>query len=229
MGTVRREYALPVRQLLCQYITGEADCRVIALHLVSAALEPDTKTSTKREGEDVVPGSRTAVLCYNVRGVGKSGGRQLWLGAGEQDYGAVERWGADITGVKDVWRFVCILSTSFADDKGYSWGTISATHAPTPSVPVRSLFLLSPPLSPLKLLRWYNPLISTIQDHLKESAVWMVYGTKDEFTRAAVYTDLRQMVEKGWGRAIVVEDASHFWGGEEGEQIRQVFRDWLRR
>ena len=116
-----------------------------------------------------------------------------------------------------------------ADNKGYSWGTISATHAPTPSVPIRSLFLLSPPLSPLKLLRWYNPLISSIQEHLKESAVWMVYGTKDEFTRAAVYTDLRQMVEMGWGRAIVVEDGSHFWGGEEGEQIRQVFRDWLRR
>jgi len=116
-----------------------------------------------------------------------------------------------------------------ADDKGYSWGSISATHAPTPPVPLRSLFLLSPPLSPLKLLRWYNPLITTVQEHLKSSAVWMVYGTKDEFTKAAVYTDLKGMVEKGWGRAIVVEDGSHFWGGEEGEQIRQVFRDWLRR
>ena len=111
MGKVRREYALPVRQLLCQYITGEAHCRVIALHLVSAALEPDIKTSTEREGEEVVPESKTAVLCYNVRGVGRSGGKQPWLGAGEQDYGAVERWGVDITGVKDVWRFVCTPST----------------------------------------------------------------------------------------------------------------------
>jgi hypothetical protein len=89
-----------------------ADGRVIALHLVSAALEPDTKTSTEREGEDVVPESKTAVLCYNVRGVGKSGGRQSWLGAGEQDYGAVERWGVDVTGVKDVWRFVCTPTNS---------------------------------------------------------------------------------------------------------------------
>ena len=37
------------------------------------------------------------------------------------------------------------------------------------------------------------------------------------------------MVEKGWGRAIVVDNASHFWGGEEGEQVREVFREWLRR
>jgi hypothetical protein len=108
MGKVRREYALPVRHFEMTF----ADGRVIALHLVSAALEPDTKTSTEREGEDVVPESKTAVLCYNVRGVGKSGGRQPWLGAGEQDYGAVERWGVDVTGVKDVWRFVCTPSTS---------------------------------------------------------------------------------------------------------------------
>jgi hypothetical protein len=60
----------------------------------------------------VVPESKTAVLCYNVRGVGKSGGRQPWLGAGEQDYGAVERWGVDVTGVKDVWRFVRAPITS---------------------------------------------------------------------------------------------------------------------
>jgi hypothetical protein len=144
-------------------------------------------------------------------------------------------WSGRKVGCGCYWRQGCLAIRMYslylfnADDKGYSWGTISATHAPTPSVPIRSLFLLSPPLSPLKLLRWYNPLISSIQEHLKESAVWMVYGTKDEFTRAAVYTDLRQMGETGWGRAIVVEDGSHFWGGQEGEQIRQVFRDWLRR
>jgi len=92
----------------------KANVRVIALHLVSAALVPDVETSTKlREGEAVVPVSRTAVLCYNVRGIGKSGGRQAWLGAGEHDYGAIERWGVDVTGVKDVWRFVCSLTTYY--------------------------------------------------------------------------------------------------------------------
>lgn len=104
MGSIWREHAFSV----CCPLIKEADNRVIALHLVSAALVPDIKASTEvREGEDVVPESKTAVLCYNVRGVGKSGGKQPWLGAGEQDYGAVERWGVDITGVKDVWRFVC--------------------------------------------------------------------------------------------------------------------------
>jgi hypothetical protein len=72
-------------------------------------------------------------------------------------------------------------------------------------------------------------MITSVGDHLKSSAVWMVYGTKDEFTRAAVYTGLKGMVEKGWGRAIEVEDGSHFWGGEEGDRIREVLRDWLRR
>jgi hypothetical protein len=85
--------------------------RVIALHLVSAALVPEIKPSKPtRQGisdADVVPESKTAVLCFNVRGVGKSGGRQPWLGAGEGDYGAVERWGVSVTGVKDIWRFVC--------------------------------------------------------------------------------------------------------------------------
>jgi hypothetical protein len=111
MGKVWREYALPVRHFLSTLSDEKTDGRVIALHLISAALGPDTKKSTEREGEDVVPESKTAVLCYNVRGVGKSGGRQPWLGAGEQDYGAVERWGVDVTGVKDVWRFVCTPST----------------------------------------------------------------------------------------------------------------------
>jgi hypothetical protein len=85
---------------------------VIANHLVSAALVPDINTKSTgptRQGSidaEVVPESRTGVFCYNVGGVGKSGGRQAWLGAGEEDYGAVERWGIEITGVKDIWRFV---------------------------------------------------------------------------------------------------------------------------
>lgn len=72
-------------------------------------------------------------------------------------------------------------------------------------------------------------MINTTKEHLGRSAVWLVYGSSDEFTRPAVHDDLREMVEKGWGRAIVVDKGSHFWGGEEGEQVRQVFRDWLRR
>ena len=91
------------------------------------------------------------------------------------------------------------------------------------------MFLLSPPLSPLKLLRWYQPLITTIGQHLQTSAVWLVYGSSDEFTKKGGFKELEEMVEKGWGRAIVVENASHFWGGEEGEQVREVFREWLRR
>jgi len=133
MGKVWREYAVSVSHFSDTLSDEKTDGRVIALHLVSAALEPDTKTSTKREGEDIVPESKTAVLCYNVRGVGKSGGRQPWLGAGEQDYGAVERWGVDVTGVNDVWRFVCTPST-------YSMLTIRDIHGersrlPTPLLP----------------------------------------------------------------------------------------------
>ena len=87
---------------------------MIALHLVSAALIP-TQSSTARPkagtlesetGIRPVSEEKTAVLCYNVRGVGKSEGRQAWLGAGEADYGAVENWGLGVTGVDEVWRFV---------------------------------------------------------------------------------------------------------------------------
>jgi hypothetical protein len=88
--------------------------RVIALHMVTAAVVPDMKSPlAARQGsvdDGTVPEDKTAVLCYNVRGVGESGGRQPWFGAGEEDYAAVEKWGIHLTGVKDVWRFVRSLA-----------------------------------------------------------------------------------------------------------------------
>lgn len=81
------------------------------MHLIQAALVPDNNHATPaRTGTldaEVVPEAKTAVLCYNVRGVGRSGGKKAWVGAGEADYGVLERWGVEVTGVKDIWRFVC--------------------------------------------------------------------------------------------------------------------------
>lgn len=86
------------------------------MHLISAALVPDNKATTPaRAGTvdmDVVPEAKTAVLCYNVRGVGRSGGKQAWVGAGEGDYAALERWGVGVTGVRDIWRFVSRVPSS---------------------------------------------------------------------------------------------------------------------
>ena len=87
--------------------------RVIALHLISAALIPQSQGGSKpsRSGtidSEVVPEEKTGVICYNVRGVGKSEGRQPWLGAGEADYAAVESWGLGMTGVNEIWRFVSL-------------------------------------------------------------------------------------------------------------------------
>lgn len=72
-------------------------------------------------------------------------------------------------------------------------------------------------------------MITNIKTQLERSGVWLVYGTSDEFTKKGGFAELEGMVEKGWGRVVVVEDGSHFWGGEEGEQVKEVFRDWLRR
>ena len=99
---------------------------VIALHLISAALIPSPTTSTpSRSGtldSAVVPEQKTAVICYNVRGVGKSGGKQPWLGAGEGDYSAVERWGLDVTGVGEIWRFVSPRPRRQGTDHGTETG-----------------------------------------------------------------------------------------------------------
>jgi len=130
--------------------------RVIANHLVSAALVPDVKsTGPTRQGSidaEVVPEPKTGVLCYNVRGIGKSGGRQAWLGAGEEDYGAVERWGIEITGVKDIWRFVSEICTSSGSGQKlkkrgiHGDQSLQLTPRPHqfPSVPYSSSHLHSP-------------------------------------------------------------------------------------
>jgi len=218
---------------------------VISYHLVSAALTPhDSNTSTSTSSSEIdqpaTPSSedishKTAVLTFNVRGIGLSQGSQPWLGASEADYAAVERWGVEITGVKEVWRF------------GYSWGCIATVHAPLPELPVRvkSMMLVSPALSPLKLLFWYRPFLDAIQNHLTLNTsaknyqakiaavprVWMIYGTSDEFTRASVFRKLREEVQAALGEermeAREVEHAGHFWGGEDGERMEVDLREWL--
>ncbi len=57
-----------------------------------------------------VRGIRTAGLSFNVRGVGWSNGSQPWHGISTthdaEDFGEVERWGAEVLAVREVLRFV---------------------------------------------------------------------------------------------------------------------------
>ena len=56
---------------------------------------------------------RTAVLSYNVRGVGLSMGKQPWHGLGirmeAEDFAAVERWGLESLAPKELVRFASLL------------------------------------------------------------------------------------------------------------------------
>jgi len=72
---------------------------VIAEHLVSAVFDSD--------------GPRTAVLSYNTRDVGKSGGGSGWFGlpggVDIRDFEAVEGWGVEVLGVSQIWRMVSAM------------------------------------------------------------------------------------------------------------------------
>jgi hypothetical protein len=71
---------------------------VIASHLISAVYE------------DGFHGPSTAVLSYNARDVGQSGGGSGWFGfpgvVDVLDFEAVERWGSEALDVGELWRMV---------------------------------------------------------------------------------------------------------------------------
>lgn len=101
--SLTREY--PVFRLIQRrksHSTGELTYRVLTTHLLSV---------TKRHSvQHHIP---TAVVTYNVRGIGGSHGSSAWITAGNdpEDYAAVQQWAVDILGgsevVKEVKRMVC--------------------------------------------------------------------------------------------------------------------------
>lgn len=175
---------------------------------------------------------RTAVLTYNYRGIGLSGGSRAWLGAGHAvaDLEAVERWAVDQLKVEEVWRL------------GFSWGTMAAVCA----APTRlaGIMLVSPPISVFGWTAYFSStsftrsLKETIdslcgrqtgeavrQPSSKHPAV-LIYGTRDEFTGAQAYRQLRENLPSL--HMVEVEDGGHFYRSEqEGASLDEALLDWL--
>lgn len=66
----------------------------------------------------------------------------------------------------------------------------------------------------------------------ERSNVLVVYGDQDEFTGVANYGDWvkkLQSAAQGSTRLCVseIKNATHFWLGEIGDELGEVFRQWL--
>ncbi|WVF72246.1 hypothetical protein IAT40_007058 [Kwoniella sp. CBS 6097] len=175
--------------------------------------------------------AKTAVISYNVRGVGLSQGSQPWIGVGNdpEDFAHIERLGTALMGdsVKEVFRY------------GYSWGSLLATLAPLStdsSTPLKKTLLVSPPITIFKGLTFFaskkfHAALTDLSKSLPgEKPVWVVYGNKDNFTGAGAYAHFKkELGEEGQGvvKCFEVEDADHLWRRDEGEKLREIIRDWL--
>ncbi|WWC61168.1 uncharacterized protein I303_103748 [Kwoniella dejecticola CBS 10117] len=201
---------------------------VITSHLITAIYHPyhsHTTDPSTIEGANPDPDS-TAVISYNVRGVGLSGGSQPWLGTGSDpnDLAEIEKIGVGLLGdsVKEAFRF------------GYSWGSLLTILAPFPTashIPLKKTLLVSPPITVFKgiTLLSSKKFPAALKDHHihLSKPVWVVYGTKDEFTGASTYTHFADEQGKEVVKSIQVDDADHLWRRDEGQKLREVIRDWL--
>ncbi|WWD01446.1 hypothetical protein V866_008390 [Kwoniella sp. B9012] len=170
---------------------------------------------------------KTAVITYNVRGVGLSGGSQPWLGTGQDpdDLAEIEKIGVGLLGdsVKEVFRF------------GYSWGCLLTILAPFPTphaLPLTKTLLVSPALTAFKGItllssKKFPAALKEHQRHLNNRPIWMVWGNKDEFTGSSTYTHFADEMGKEVIKGIEVEDAEHLWRRDEGEKLREIIRNWL--
>lgn len=142
-------------------------------------------------------------------------------------------------------RICHLLSLQVIADiaQGYSWGCISAVHAPLPKdITLKSVVLISPALTPLKLLWWYQPLIRTITSYLQpegrdgskkgnrsSTKVTVIYGTRDDFTGVSTFRVFCDGLKalKGF-QAGEISGAGHFWQSEEdggeGEKLEETLR-----
>nr|XP_019013483.1 uncharacterized protein I206_01550 [Kwoniella pini CBS 10737]OCF52264.1 hypothetical protein I206_01550 [Kwoniella pini CBS 10737] len=205
---------------------------VITSHLITAIYHPyHSHTTDPSTIEAITPSpaelcGRTAVISYNVRGVGLSGGSQPWLGTGSdpEDLAEIEKIGVGLLGdsVKEVFRF------------GYSWGSLLTILAPFPTahhIPLKKTLLVSPPITVFKGItllssKKFPVALKDHHTHLNKP-VWLVYGTKDEFTGSSTYLNFAEEQGKEVVKSIQVDDADHLWRRDEGQKLREVIRDWL--
>jgi len=169
------------------------------------------------------------VLRFNSRGVGSSTGWGSFTGESEgKDLQALVQWGLEK--VPDVCSVVIA---------GYSHGSLIASLQPILPLPIKtSHILLSYPLSTRGLLTLFRT--STYALSLKNliqnpaSNTLVIYGTRDEFTGEGAYEGwvktLKKEAEgesKGRLEVVKVDEATHFWGGKHGIELRYAVERWL--
>ncbi|WWD15864.1 hypothetical protein CI109_100288 [Kwoniella shandongensis] len=205
---------------------------ILSSHLLSAIYTPtETTDPALVASPSKRPVPRTALLTYNVRGIGLSQGSQPWLGVGSdpQDLGAVEAAVLGLLGesVKSVLRF------------GYSWGSLLVALAPPPSpatISLDSILLISPPITPFKAITLLSSqsfqaaVVDWVEKGIK---VKLIHGTKDEFTSLGTFKHFLNSVNSSVGEKengverVEIEDADHLFRRDEGEKVREEIGKWL--
>ncbi|KAJ7716723.1 Alpha/Beta hydrolase protein [Mycena maculata] len=162
------------------------------------------------------------VLRYNTRGVGRSTGWGSFTGLSEaDDLAALIEWAiGEVGGVQDV----VVL--------GYSHGSLVASlQPPLPNIRT-SHVLLSYPLSVrgfLTLFRHahYAETLKALVSNEK-ARVLCVYGDADEFTGEGAYEPWkRELEEAGRVKVVEVKGGSHFWRGEDADEMLRIIREWV--
>ncbi|KZT42157.1 alpha/beta-hydrolase [Sistotremastrum suecicum HHB10207 ss-3] len=164
-------------------------------------------------------------IVFNSRGVGASTGRASFTGFPEvEDLKEIIKWG--VSKIQNV-QSVTIL--------GYSHGSLIASLHPLLDPPIStSHILLSYPLSTRSLLTLFksSTYSSGLRSLLQEpsSNVLIIYGDEDNFTSISQYkkwTGELLKITRGRLKTYEVEDADHFWRGENGERMWERIESWL--
>ena len=126
------------------------------------------------------------------------------------------------------------VSESLKCVQGYSHGSLIASMQPVLSqaFPLVKLshILLSYPLGPRSWLTLFNSsLYSKALEALVQHAdsnVLIIFGDRDEFTSQSNYATWASGL-KGNVKVVEVKDASHFWGGHSGQELREIVTNYV--
>ncbi|TXT07120.1 hypothetical protein VHUM_03290 [Vanrija humicola] len=184
---------------------------VVAEHVPAAVLDSSV-------------GETALVATFNVRGVGASGGSGAWLGFGighdADDFAAVEAAVAGLVGRPKLYRL------------GYSYGTLLALNAPRPDSGVKRTMLLSPAPTLFKALTllsgptFAQGLDAALADTTPR-ALWLVYGTADDFTGADTLRGLGGADKERIVRTEI-DGCGHFYArAEDAAALKAAVDAWI--
>lgn len=129
------------------------------------------------------------------------------------------------------------ISNAYMDAKkrskqGYSFGSIPAINAPHPPIhKITKTILVSPALTLFALATFFSSRtlragISATVSTTDNNRLWIVYGSKDQFTGSSAYATL---VKENQGLVVKeVIGADHFYrSAEHGGMLEGVMKEWI--